>query len=391
MLVSRSPGHLRPLAASVARLRATEALLDGFEAFIPLVFGITAGCGTAALWLAAKPTPAAAAITGLCVVAAVLGGDLVAGALVDSKPTTGLWQATSRVTLTGVTLGIAVAGAVHAHLSLLLTTLACGAASVVAIRAASSEYEAFTLRLLATSQGVVPTDTSEAIAMRFVRVRLWSMMVAIAAGLIIIYPPSRWPGIELISLAVLWAVFISIPRSLAEVVAKYELSLRGMLYIDDDSSENAVSHLQERSQQLVLDLRGCTLEGVIGVDAQYGHSAPVDATASGGCAARPTGHLAAKGAKPQVAKSLTMVMFVGVIVVFCAFIVFTFVAFYVAPSWIPSIEQSVFDSVINWMMTTPVVLPLAGVLLALTGCWRLVRPHCVFVAKRKAAGVDCPW
>jgi hypothetical protein len=369
MLVSRSPGHLRPRAAPASGERA----LGGLKPFIPPVFGITVGCGIAAVWLAARPTPAAAVITGLCMVAAVLTGDLAAGALIGAKPTMGLWQATSRISLTGVTLGVAVAQAVHAHLSLLLTTLACGAAFVVAIRAASSEYEAFTLRLLATSQGAVSNDTSEAIAMRFVRLRLSSLMVAIAASLIIIYPPSRWPGIDLITLFVLWAIFIWMPRSLAEVVAKYELSLRGLLH-----SEIAESHLEEKPQQLVLDLfpamRDPTLVGVIGVDAQYGHHVvPADATTVASATHSTDRPVVNGSTRQRVAECLVMVMFLCVVVIVCAFTLFVFVAFYVAPNWIPSLERGMVDSVINWTMATPVVLPFVGVLLAATGCWWLIR------------------
>jgi hypothetical protein len=300
--------------------------------FLPLVAGVAAGIGTATIWLSARPSATAAATVALGTFVGVLSGDLIAGARAKTMRVAGLWQATSRVGLAGATLGVAVAGITQADLSLLLTVLACGAAFVTAVRAASSEYEDFTVRLIKAVYAELPDGASESLATSFARIRNLSLAVSLGAAIYVVYPVGRWPGPELISIAVLWFLFVGIPGRLAKIVTSYELTLRGMSRVKLPLGQNPVQlslnlFPAERSRQ-PKDQAARVAEQE--KQRETGSRQPESESARLVATPRRSSKFLEIGA--MLAVALVAVMFV-------AFIIGVFVVDYVAPNWLPNQEN----------------------------------------------------
>jgi hypothetical protein len=197
------------------------------ERLAPLVCGVTSACIIASVWLAAKPTPTASVITVLGVFLLVLVGDLVAGLVTDSGGSTNLWQAASRIALAGATFGTALAASIAADLSLLLKTMACGAALVTVVRAASSEYESFILRFIALRG---EPHSADVIASGFVRLRAWSLALATEAVILVLVVPRlklewfiglEWPGAA-------FGILVVMPAAVAGGVALHDAGMRGL-------------------------------------------------------------------------------------------------------------------------------------------------------------------
>lgn len=197
------------------------------ERLAPLVCGVTSACITASVWQAAKPTPTASVITVLGVFLVVLIGDLVAGMVAESDASTNLWQAASRIALAGATLGIAIAASIAADLSLLLKTMACGAALVTAVRVASFEYESFILRFVELRG---EPYSAAAIASGFVRLRAWSLALATEAVILVLVVPRlklewfiglEWPGAA-------FGLLLVLPAAVAGGVAMHDAGMRGL-------------------------------------------------------------------------------------------------------------------------------------------------------------------
>lgn len=321
--------------------------------FLPLAASIAAASATVTIWLSARPSATAAAVVALGIFVAVLAGDCIAGARTKIMRVAGLWQATSRVGLAGATLGVAVAGITQADLSLLLTVLACGAACVTAVRAASSEYEDFTVRLLEAVYAELPDSAGESLANSFARIRNLSLAVSLGAAIYVVYPERRWPGPDLVTIAVLWFLFVGIPGRLAKIVTSYELALRGISRVELPPGQNSV--------QLSLDL--FPAERSQQPERQAARAAKPEkqreTRSRQSASASPPSH----SGEPLAIGLMLVVALVAV--VFVAFTIGVFVVDYVAPNWLPNQE----GRAMHWVASNAAARWTTIGLLLLPFCW----------------------